>query len=179
MLGVTGHRQLKDRVAVAGALESILMGLASDSSATADIGFPPVLLSPLAEGTDRLAARAVLEVPGGVLKAVLPLPPADYEADFPTEESRREFRDLLARAAGVEVLPAQPTRAAAYEAAGRRVVDLCDVLLAVWDGGASAGRGGTAATVAYARRVGRPLIIIDSNDPAKVTREDVPGREGD
>jgi hypothetical protein len=38
------------------------------------------------------------------------------------------------------------------------------VLLAVWNGEPSRGRGGTAEIVGYAREIGRPVIIIDANN---------------
>ena len=56
-------------------------------------------------------------------------------------------------------------RAQAYEAAGRYVVDHCDLLIAVWDGKPARGRGGTAEIVAYAREKKRPLIVVSSLDP--------------
>lgn len=40
----------------------------------------------------------------------------------------------------------------------RRLVDAADLLLAVYNGER---RGGTAATVRYARKLGRRVIIID------------------
>ncbi|NTV03947.1 hypothetical protein HGA89_03385, partial [bacterium] len=116
-----------------------------------------------------------LRLSGGVLRAILPLAPQDYEKDFPSPSSRAEFRDLLARAADVEVLAPGPSRGEAYRAAGDRVVDDCDIVLAVWDGRPTGGSGGTAETVARARDRGKPLIIIDSLEPARVQRERLPG----
>ena len=49
----------------------------------------------------------------------------------------------------------------AYLVAGRRVVDLSDIVLAVWDGHPAKGKGGTADVVAYTIRRGVPLIHID------------------
>ena len=53
--------------------------------------------------------------------------------------------------------------AVAYEAAAYTVVDQSDVVIAVWDGGASGGRGGTTDTLEAAARDGRPLIVVDAN----------------
>jgi hypothetical protein len=39
-------------------------------------------------------------------------------------------------------------------------VESSDVLLALWDGGASRGRGGTAEIVAYARERGVPVEVV-------------------
>jgi hypothetical protein len=162
-IAITGHRRLDDTMAVTAAVGSILERLARSG--------PLVLLSPLAEGADRLAAREILRLPGGVLRAILPLPVEDYETDFATPESRTEFRELVDRAASVEVLPPQPTRTDAYLAVGCHIVDGCDIVLAVWDGEPARGKGGTAEVVAYARSLGKPLIIIDSTNPGEIRRE--------
>lgn len=50
------------------------------------------ILSPLAEGTDRVAALRALTRPETRLIATLPLERGDYEKDFGSEESRAEFR---------------------------------------------------------------------------------------
>ena len=47
---------------------------------------PFVVLSALAEGADRLIAKTAMEELGADLVAVLPMPAADYERDFQTED---------------------------------------------------------------------------------------------
>ena len=69
-------------------------------------------------------------------------------------------------------------RKRAYEQVGRHVVDHCDVLIAVWDGKPSRGRGGTAEIVAYARERKLPLIIVSSDDPVEITTEKGIGLSG-
>lgn len=174
-VAVIGHRRLQDAVAVAASIRSVLSGLIAAPQNGPQTPRRLVLLSPLAEGADRLAAHEVLRLPAGVLRAVLPLAPQDYEEDFPAPTSQAEFRGLLALAAGIEVLAPGPSRAEAYRAAGYRVVDDCDIVLAVWDGQPTSGAGGTAETVAYARERGKPLIIIDSLEPARILRERLSG----
>src|SRR3954468_723095 len=56
------------------------------------------LLSPLADGADRIAAEAALRS-GLPVVVPLPMPQAEYERDFTSTESVREFRRLLATAA--------------------------------------------------------------------------------
>jgi hypothetical protein len=127
-IGVTGHRVLGDVAAVRTRVDRVLDRLLGDSTAA-------VAISPLADGADRLVARAVLDRPGGALEVLLPLPVADYLDDF-----------------------AAPS--AAYERVGQAVVEGCDVLLALWDGAPSGGRGGTAEIVHYARRRGVSVEVI-------------------
>lgn len=171
IVAITGHRRLPDPVAVARSIRSVLAELAAAPTPALDAPCRLVLLSPLAEGADRLAAHEILRLPGGILRAVLPLAPQEYEKDFTAPTSRTEFHDLLARASDVEVIAPELSRADAYHAVGRRVVDDCDIVLAIWDGRPIRGAGGTAQVVALARARGKPLIIIDSEDPAQVLRE--------
>lgn len=165
-LAIAGHRRLHpSQSTVSNSIRSTL-----EIFATIQL----TLLSPLAEGADRLAAHEILRLPNGILRAVLPLPADDYESDFPTPESRAEFRQLLAAAEDIQVLPPQPSRTEAYLAVGCHLVDSCDILLAIWDGEPARGMGGTAEVVAYARKCRKPMVLIDSIDPSRITRENLP-----
>jgi hypothetical protein len=148
-VGITGHRQLEDPAAwpwVATAIRDQLAGL------------PPPLVGVtcLAVGADQLLARLVLEG-GGKIRAVLPF--ADIERSFAPEDVPA-YRDL-ARQAALEILQIPGTDEDSYLAAGRRVVELSDIMFAVWNGKLAKGRGGTADIVAYAIGGGVPLIHID------------------
>ena len=162
IVGVTGHRKLADKGRLAAAVDAALDEI--ERRATEERSGGPrrlIVLSPLAEGADRLVAKRVLAREGGELEAVLPFPENEYAADFASAGSRVEFADMLARARSVERLPPSPTRAEAYARAGRYVVDHCDVLIAIWDGKPEEGPGGTAEAVRYAREQGRALVWID------------------
>lgn len=160
-IGVTGHRVLGDAGSVRTAVDLALDRLLGGATAAAAAAVTAAVISPLAEGADRLVARAVLARPGGMLDVLLPLPMADYLADFPTSSSRKDFLALIDLARSVAVVPGiEASREAAYERVGRAVVQRCDVLLALWDGEPSAGRGGTAQIVHYARGRGVPVEVI-------------------
>lgn len=172
-IGVTGHRHIADvdraRAGVDRALDRV-QRLASHPSR-------PVpafeVVSPLAEGADRLVVRQALERPGTRLIVPLPFAKDDYVTDFLEGPSRSEFEDLLARAGEVVTMPAAPSRAAGYAAAGRYVVDRCDVLLALWDGRPTQGHGGTAEIVAHAVEKGKLVLWIEtSRHPGSVAAGD-------
>jgi len=129
------------------------------------------ILSPLAEGADRLIAREVLEVSDSSLEVVLPLPKDAYMQDFETGESKAEFEELLSRAINIRELQTSASRPEVYEQVGRYVVDQCDVLIAIWDGKSAEGPGGTGDVVIYARETGCPLFWINTEDSGKVTFE--------
>ena len=127
---------------------------------------PPLLvaLSALAEGGDRIFAEEALRA-GWQLDVVLPFGREEYEADFTTPESRDRFGELAARARAVfEIDSASPDddRSVAYETAGLVMLDHIDLMLAIWDGGASGGRGGTREIMDEASRRNLPIIWISS-----------------
>src|SRR5512143_1335524 len=115
VIGVTGHRKLADSVRVAARIDEALDKIALEAPSRL------VVLSPLAEGADRLVAERVLARTGAELDAVLPMGEAHYERDFVDDASRSEFRSLLARARAVHRLLGSPNREEAYAAAGRYV----------------------------------------------------------
>jgi len=144
-IGVSGHRQLRDEQVVTEMTEAVLNRVLEGADEI-------VVVSSVAEGADRLVADLVLTRPGATLEIILPLPADDFLDDFDSEESRREFWDLLQRASAVAVVEQVPgeDRTAAYERAGHEVVDTCDLLVALWDGRPSRGRGSTADVIQYA-----------------------------
>jgi hypothetical protein len=115
-----------------------------------------------------VAFRELAE-PDAHLVALLPLAPDDYATDFAGAESLAEFDRLLAAADDVRVMDGAGPREAAYERAGRAVVDGSDVLVALWDGQPSGGRGGTAEIVAYARKRGVPVEVVTVRRPKELT----------
>ena len=94
---------------------------------------------------------------GATVHAVLPF--ADIERSFATEDLQA-YRWLVSQAS-VEVLQTAGTDEDAYLAAGRRVTELADVMIAVWDAKPAKGKGGTADIVAYAMASGVPVININ------------------
>ena len=168
-VGVTGHRRIDDPRGVGAAVRDGLARVRERFGVTKATLLEAV--SPLAEGADRIVAREVLETAGATLTVPLPFPADDYATDFAAPGSKAEFEELFERATRVEVMPAMATRDEGYERVGRWVVEHSDVLLALWDGDASRGRGGTAATVAYARDRGLPIYWIRTTGGASVVTE--------
>jgi hypothetical protein len=162
VVGFTGHRRLDREAEIAGVLAETL------SQLKAEPGVEWLALSSVAEGSDTIFAHQALKLGLG-WEAILPLPAAEFRRDF-DEAGWRDVEALLHRAEHVRVIGDRPARDDAYLDGGMEVVNHCDVLLAVWDGEPARGRGGTAEIVAYAREIGRPLIIINAKTLA-VRRE--------
>lgn len=190
-VGVTGSRTLApDTIEALRAATTRVLALVhaeitalarSDAAAAVYDTTRPVacrLLSPLAEGADRLVAESALAA-GYTLEAPLPFPRSQYEADFPA--SAGVFRALLGKAARmIELDGARGDDAdLAYENVGRYVVRNTDLLVALWDGQPARGRGGTGDIVRFALRAGVPVWWLSSNgqDPPRLLRTELEMRE--
>ena len=170
VIGVTGHRKLDNQPALADSIRSAIGSIVQMVPPLKNTPLLLCVLSPLAQGADRLVAREVLQAQG-ILEVVLPLEKDDYMADFETDESRKEFETLLSQARSVRTLPSGLSRVEAYERVGRYIVEQCDVLIALWDGKPSEGRGGTQEIVQYARDNHCPLVWINTENASKISFE--------
>jgi hypothetical protein len=148
IVGVTGHQSISEQVRdfASRRLRSHLVKLDVVDG-----------ISSLAEGADQLFALEVLAV-GGRLRVVIPC--ASYEEAFKTSESRKTYESLLRQAASKETLAFKLPSGEAFLAAGKHIVDTCEVLVAIWDGKQAKGIGGTADVVAYARQQRRTVEVI-------------------
>ena len=166
---MTGHRALAELAPRARAeLEERVGGFLTSLRAALEPGRTAVLLSPLAEGADRIAAECALAL-GWTLDVLLPFAPREYEKDFGGSDSVREFRALLERSRRCRELPAEephdPVRDRAYEAVGDALIAASDLVLALWDGDPERGRGGTGQVVRRAVRRGVPVLHVDVEAP--------------
>jgi hypothetical protein len=163
MLGVTGHREFRpgDEESLRTLVTSVIGDIRLRCAHT-----PLILLTPLADGADRLVAKIALDA-GAWLIVPLPFPRPEYEATFRDDDSRRRFGELLAhprtirtlhldlpQCVGSEPLDAKKRRDFAYFCCGAFVARHSQILIALWDGRPPDGVGGTGAIVEY-RRTGR------------------------
>lgn len=84
---------------------------------------------------------------GGVLEVIVPA--AKYRDGLASAEARRRYDELIAQASRIVELPFVESSEEAHMAAGRHIVDISDLLIAVWDGKPARGHGGTADVVEY------------------------------
>jgi len=169
VLGVTGHRvdllPAEDVPQLRRTVRNVLDGLARASTG------PLTLVSSLAEGADQLVAEEALAA-GYQLVSPLPFARDLYERDFAREVTLETFRRLLDQASEVVELPGERTSSeadrAAYAEAGERMLEQVDVLLAIWNGAAARGTGGTAEIIASAGERGLPTVWIHASSPHDV-----------
>ncbi len=173
-VGVSGHRP--ERLAHAGAdglraevrrvLETVRNALGPGEAVLR-------VVSPLAEGADRIVAEEAMRLAGGSvsveLQAPLPFARELYRADFDAA-SQKEFDGLLAGRTALELDGSRGSEEQAddaYEAAGRTVLDQSDLLILLWDGLRPRSTGGTGmiAGEAYQRRI--PTVWIHVAAPER------------
>jgi len=154
VVGFSGHRMLDNPDGVGKAIEAALKALRDEAPGEW------IALSSVADGSDTVfvAQAAKLNL---TWHAILPLPKAEFAKDF-SETHWALVEALLATAEHVRVITENGTREDAYLDCGVETVNGADVLMAVWDGQAARGKGGTADIVDYARALGKPIIIIDA-----------------
>ena len=140
VVGVTGHRDLRpdDTVALERAVDAIFGRLADAYRTT-----PLLLLTPLAEGADRLVARVAHRraIP---FRVPMPMPLQTYREDFRTRESLAAFDELLGDASGTpyampfygdndaDNLGDETRRAHQYALLNAHLVRSAHLLIALW-----------------------------------------------
>jgi hypothetical protein len=177
-IGVSGHRlppklPEESEAPLRSHLDRILAVIAA-TVRRANTASALVIVSSLAEGSDRIVAAAGL-AGGFLLQVVLPFRRVEYALDFETQASRTEFEQLLDRACDVfELDGGADERPRAYEAAGLFMLANVDVLIAIWDGEVAAGIGGTAQIVERAIADGLVVVWIEPTHP-NATQISLPG----
>lgn len=115
-------------------------------------------MSGMAEGTDVWAAQSVLafreENPALKLHCILP---CFNQSEKWSASSQARYRSILGQADSVIFINREDKKDCMLER-NRFLVSYAATVLAVYNGER---RGGTAATVRYARRLGREVIVID------------------
>lgn len=168
-IGVTGHRTLENESVIKECVKAELRKL--EGIVCKELPHSPhvfIAISPLAEGSDRLVAREVLELPVTdknfvpMLEIVLPMPEDIYIKDFTMQNSLEEYNSLKKQAHSFKTLDYNGVRADGYENVGHYVVQNCDILFVIWNGEISEKRGGTYDIFEYAKKIGCPYVWINS-----------------
>jgi hypothetical protein len=175
VVGCTGHRLNRipaDQVPRVSAAVVEACGAIDNAAAELETRPHPFALTSLAEGVDRMAAKAA-EALGWRLAAVIPYAVARYAEDFEAEGSRDEFDGLLARSQPQAILDGAALEArygahSGYAAAGEALARASHLVLAVWDGEPPRGPGGTADVCFRALVRGASVLWVDAYGRAPV-----------
>jgi hypothetical protein len=147
-VAITGHRDLDGPTTAM--VDTAIRGLLGRSPR--DI----VGVSCLAAGADQIFARVVLEL-GGRLEVIVPA--KGYAAALDAR-AKEEFEKLKGRASRVWTLEHPSPGPGSYLDAGLQMLGHVDSLIAVWDGHAARGPGGTAEIVEHARRRRLAVYVV-------------------
>ena len=118
-------------------------------------------ISPLGGNGDLLFAEACIEL-GISLQLLLPLPADELHTRFASSEWVRAKR-VLDGAISVETVTAQDSIEDAYYECGVETVQRSSLLVALWKGGSSSRIGKADQVMAFASRIGKPTVWIDSD----------------
>jgi hypothetical protein len=179
-IGVIGHRKLVDIDILKARINDVLISYIPKAICSNQT-FPCVdtilkqikikCLSSLAEGSDRLIAKEVLEVYEANLKIILPFSSDEYLKDFASEISKSEFLFLQSIANEKQTIEygsvsnaklGQDWRNDSYRRAGEELVRQSDIIIAIWDEEPARGIGGTANTISIAKNLNKPIYVIST-----------------
>ncbi len=169
-IGVIGHRALPDAdpgllAMVAAQSLAMIINAARQALPAADRAQLQLrCISSLAEGSDCLLTEAAL-AQGCTLAAPLPFSRAIYAQDFVDPAALARHQHLLALASAVYEINEPGAKAEAYLAASRILLAQSDIVVAIWDGEAERGIGGTAQTIREALLANLPVVAIDARAP--------------
>ncbi|EFI33079.1 conserved hypothetical protein [Desulfonatronospira thiodismutans ASO3-1] len=166
-IGVTGHRahrlnpniESKFSIFISQILDIVLKKLSTSCfNAVHTQDNPQIcMVSALAEGADRIFAREALKNKLN-LCCVLPFNRNEYKKDFQDQTSLDEYAKLLSEASSVIELDYPRSGIQGYQAVGRKIVDMCDLMIALWDGEPARGPGGTAHVVEMTLTASKPVL---------------------
>src|SRR5690348_9707403 len=137
--GITGHQDLGSEATVewlSSALATIVGEYKIDEGITS-----------LAIGADQLYAKILRErhIPYTAI-----IPSGGYETTFQNTDDFDRYHELLRNASATLQLPFEKPSEAAFYEAGKRTVQLSDMMIAIWNGRPAKGLGGTGDVVKYA-----------------------------
>lgn len=148
-IAITGHRDIVETEALKDEVKTYFLEQIANNKKD-----EITLLSPLADGADRLVAKIFLDLQKEhkELSLVVPMPFTQerYMLDF-DEASKEEFLELLERADGGFQVPSMGD--SPYQELGKYLVNVSDILLALWDGTFNGKAGGTGNVVEYAQHM--------------------------
>ncbi|WP_435012483.1 hypothetical protein [Xanthomonas arboricola] len=115
-------------------------------------------LSCLADGSDTIFAEEIL-AEGITLTAVIPI--AEYENLF-SKKKRTRYLEILSKCKVFRINEDEKkSNEDAFLEAGEYIADRCDILIAVWDGLPSKGKGGTADILKYCLQIRKKVVHIN------------------
>jgi len=155
-VGITGHQVIGDNATIAWVQAKLIEQL---SVYHAGYGY-----TSLAVGADQLFAEILL---ARSLRYQAVIPARDYKKTFVSQQDIEHYEYLLEKADTKIILPYEHSSEEAFFAAGKKVVELSDIVFAIWNGKPAKGLGGTADVVKFAQHRKKKVIQFN-NDSLKL-----------
>lgn len=150
-IGISGHQNLDNKS------DWDWVKLQIDKIILTDLHSPLTGISSLAIGADQIFAKSILEHRGKLI-AIIPFP--EYQETFLNPTDKELYFSILKVAKPV-VLEKKGSSEQSFFEAGKKVVEMSDLMIAVWDGKPAEGLGGTADIVRYVKQINKRLIHIN------------------
>lgn len=150
VIAITGHQHIPEQ-----AFEYVRDGLGRFLDTYLGLGKQVTAVSCLAVGADQLFANEALNR-GFNLKAINAC--KNIESTF-DGQGLAEYRRLLAATFESDTMLYDESSPEAYLVASEHMIDISDVVVALWDGQPGS-PGGTGDAVSYARSQGKPVVLI-------------------
>ncbi len=150
-VGITGHQDLGSIETIAwltDALETVVHRYRIDMGITS-----------LAVGADQLYAEILRR---NEKEYIAIIPSEGYEKTFTDPQDLKQYKKLLHGAADKIKLPFEKPSEAAFYEAGKQMVNLSDMILAIWNGQPAKGLGGTGDIVEYALSIKKPVVHLNT-----------------
>jgi uncharacterized membrane protein len=169
-IAITGHRFIENEDVVKQQLAKTVEKIIDDNNGKGIEAY-----SCLALGADSFFADVAFnnKLP---LTAILPFKEKEYLKDFSYNSEKKKLKEYLKKCKTITVfantLPTtQQVRNEMYLAAGKKLVDNCDILIALWDGKDAIGTGGTGDIVDYATKNNKQVIHLKVNRQNEIEKQ--------
>jgi len=151
-VGITGHRDIVETEELKQKIKQLFVKMYHQNREVK-------LISPLADGADRLVAHIYLKIFKEKSHLIVPMPfdKERYMEDFDSK-SKIEFLNYLKVAKSV--IEVENTQGCHYRSLGIYVSDKCNILLALGDGTFNKKSGGTGEIVSYAKETQKEIIYF-------------------
>ena len=149
-VGITGHQDLGPKETIAwltDALETVVHQYPIDMGITS-----------LAIGADQLYAEILRK---NEKKYIVVIPSEGYEKTFTNPNDLEKYKKLLRGVSKKLRLPFEKPSETAFYEAGKQLVNLSDMVIAIWDGQPAKGLGGTGDIVEYALSIKKPVVHLN------------------
>lgn len=149
-IGITGHRQLGSKESInwlSDTLEEVLHQYHIDVGITS-----------LAIGADQLYAEVLRKAH---IPYIAVIPSDDYETTFQHASELVRYQELLQNASEKVQLHFEKSSETAFYEAGKQIVLLSDMMIAIWNGLPAKGLGGTGDIVQYALSIKKTVVHLN------------------